>query len=114
MRQERIEGALRAGPPFRPAAAPSLRLTVEDARARAGGPMIEQGEIFEDRTYAVLGRDLDRPQRTGPSLILIAALVAALAIGAVAVGSGMVELPLVDRLAVPTPSASEPSEASEA
>ncbi len=69
-----------------------------------GGP-VEVDDVFEDRLYAILQRDIRRPQRMGGALLLVAALLTAIAItGAVAIGSGLVEPPWVDRLVVPTPS----------
>ena len=74
--------------------------------AEHGGPAEVDG-VFGDRLYAVVQREIDRPRRMGPALVLVAALLSAIAItGAIAVGSGMVEAPWVNRLLVPTASAS--------
>lgn len=74
----------------------------------------EVDEAFADRLYAVVQREMGRPQRSmGLTLLVAAALLAAVTItGAVAVGSGLVKPPWVDRLLTPTASAaaSEPVE----
>ena len=61
---------------------------------------------FADRLYALLQQETRRPGRSArPALLLVAALLAILAItAAVAVGSGLIKLPWVDRLLIPNPS----------
>ena len=75
--------------------------------AAHGGPVdIDPG--FEDRLYVLLQQEMRRSERSSrPALLLAAALAAILAISAaVAVGSGLIELPWLDRSPEPSPSAS--------
>lgn len=83
--------------------------------AHAGPADVDPG--FEDRLYALLQSEMRRPQRSArPTLLLAAALLAILAISAaIAIGSGVIELPwVVDGSPTPNPSpaASEPLEPS--
>lgn len=73
--------------------------------AHAGPADVAPG--FEDHLYAMLLQERRRSGRLArPALLLVAVLLAALAISAaVAVGSGVVELPWLDES--PTPSAAE-------
>ena len=74
--------------------------------ARHAGPA-EVDEVFEDRLYAVMQRELGRNQPSmGRILLLVAALlVAGTVTGAVVVGSGLVDPPWVNRVLIPTASA---------
>jgi N-acetylneuraminic acid mutarotase len=85
--------------------------------ATHAGPA-EADEAFGDRLYAVVHREMNRPQPSmGRILLLVAALLAAGTItGALAVGSGLLDPPWVNRLLIPTASAAasglvEPSSA---
>lgn len=51
---------------------------------------------FEERLYAVLVPEITRPARPARSLLLVAALVALLVVGATALASGLVRLPWPD------------------
>jgi hypothetical protein len=90
----------------------------ERLAAHAGPADVDPG--FEDRLYAVLQAEMGRPDRSSrPVLLLAAALAAILAIStAVAVGSGVIELPWLDESPIPSPSAAasasaEPSPSAE-
>lgn len=66
------------------------RLAEHGARGASPAP------AFEDRLYAVLERELTRRPRPTAPLLLIAALVGILALGAVAVAGGLVRIPSPD------------------
>ncbi len=80
--------------------------------AHAGPAEIDPG--FEDLLYALLEREMRRREQPArPALLLVAALLAILMISAaIAIGSGLVELPRLDESPTPSPSAaaSEQSE----
>jgi len=85
----------------------------ERLAAHAGPADIDSG--FEDRLYVLLQQEMNRSGRSArPMLLLVAALLAILTISAaVAVGSGVVELPWLDEsptpTVAPTPDSPEPS-----
>lgn len=78
--------------------------------ARHAGPA-DVDEAFADRLYPVLLREMGLRNRSwGPALMLAAALAATVALtGAIAMGSGVVRLPWVDRMPIP-PSSVAPSQ----
>ena len=78
----------------------------ERLAAHAGPADVDPG--FEDRLYALLQQEMGRSGRSSrPVLLLAAALAAILVISAaVAVGSGLIELPWLDESPTPAPSAS--------
>ncbi len=93
-------------------------LLFERLAAHAGPADVDPG--FEDRLYAVLQAEMGRSERSSRrTMLLVAALAAILAISAaVAVGSGVIDLPWLDESPTPSPSASasassEPSPSAE-
>lgn len=74
------------------------RLASHDGPAAPDGP-------FEDRLYSILQREMARRRSLRPALLLAATLMLVLTItAAIAVGSGLIKLPWVDRLPIPLPS----------
>lgn len=68
------------------------------------GPAALDG-AFEDRLYSILQGELRRGRSLRPALLLAATLVMVLTItAALAVGSGLIKLPSIDRLLIPIPS----------
>lgn len=60
---------------------------------------------FEDRLYSILQRDMHRGRSLRPALLLAATLLLVLTItAAIAVGSGLIKPPWLDRLFIPMPS----------
>ena len=60
---------------------------------------------FEDRLYSILQGEMRRSRSLRPALLLAATLALVLTItAAIAVGSGLIKLPWVDRLPIPLPS----------
>lgn len=86
-------------------------LVFERLAAHAGPADVDPG--FGDRLYSHLLQERSRSRRFArPALLLVAALLAALAIaGAVAIGSGLLKLPRLDKS--PAPSASLQAAASQ-
>jgi Kelch motif/Galactose oxidase, central domain len=69
------------------------------------GP-VEVDAGFEGRLYAVLQQEMHRPERSMRTALLLAAAVLAIAAltAAVAIGSGLIDPPWVDRLPIASPS----------
>jgi hypothetical protein len=73
------------------------------------GPAAPDGD-FEDRVYSILQREMHRRRSLRPALFLAATLLLVLTItAAIAVGSGLIKPPWLDRWFIPIPSPASPS-----